>query len=181
MLEQLFGTKLRIKVIMLFLTSPEKFYTLAELAKLSNSKVAAVAKELNILDKLNLVSQQADKRWQANGNFILYPELRSLILKGKLLLEKNLIKKIEKIGTLKLLLVTGNFVGLPQIATDILLVGRINRHRLAKLIRKFERELGGTINYTMMTFEEFKYRRDITDKFLYEILENKHLKIIDKL
>jgi len=36
------------------------------------------------------------------------------------------------------------------------------------------------INYTVMTKEEFLYRKDITDKFLYTILDGKKVEIINK-
>ncbi len=55
------------------------------------------------------------------------------------------------------------------------------RDQLGRLIRKYERELGSEINYTVMSYPEFKYRKDITDHFLYDILESKHLTLVNKL
>lgn len=188
MLDKLFGSKLRLKLIALLLAKPERAYALPELAKALNAKILAVAKELKFLDKLGLISQGGDKpcltagrRWRANPDFILYPELRTLVLKGQLLLERKLAQKIGKMGDLKLLLLTGKLVGLPSLPTDIFIVGKIKRDQLGRLIRKYERELGSEINYTVMSYPEFKYRKDITDHFLYEILESKHLTLINKL
>ena len=181
MLDKLFGTKLKIKLIGLFLSKPDKEFSAAEAAKAAGGQVAAAVKELKVLEKLGLLNQSAPNGWRVNADFILYPELRGLVLKGKLLLERSLIKKIEKTGHLKLLLLTGKFMGLPYMPTDILLVGQIRRESLSRLIKKHERDLGQEINYTIMSEQEFKYRKDITDKFLYDILENKSLRVIDKL
>ncbi|MBU2229551.1 hypothetical protein KJ810_04045, partial [Patescibacteria group bacterium] len=48
------------------------------------------------------------------------------------------------------------------------------------LMNKFEKFFNRDINYTMMTTKEYKYRRDLTDRFLYDILENKNIVMIDK-
>ncbi len=60
-------------------------------------------------------------------------------------------------------------------------MGRVNRTKLVSVIRNFEREVGREINYTVMTPQEYKYRRDVTDKFLYSILESKKIAIVDKI
>ncbi|MFH1226219.1 MAG: hypothetical protein V1684_02975 [bacterium] len=188
MLDKLFGSKLRLKLVALLLVKPEKAWALPELAKAVTAKAVALAKELKILEKLGLINQSGDKpcltagrRWRVNPDFIIYPELRTLVLKGQILLERKLVQKIGKMGDLKLLLLTGKFVGLPTLPTDIFIVGKIKRDQLSRLIRKYERELSNEINYTIMSYQEFKYRRDITDHFLYDILESKHLTLVNKL
>ena len=45
----------------------------------------------------------------------------------------------------------------------------------------FHYELGKELNYTIMGNQEFKYRRDITDVFLYDILEGRKLVVIDEV
>lgn len=200
MLDKLFGNKLRLKLVLTFLSHPEDAFSIAKLAKLTRAKNDSIKRELSGLAKLNLLSELNDeeltgalddsktkkakgkeKFYQINSNFVIYPELRSLVLKGQLLLERHLVKKIEKMGNLRFLILTGKFVGLPNIPTDIFLVGRINRDQLARLIKRYEKELGSEINYTVMDYAEFKYRRDITDRFLYDILGSKHLVFVDKL
>jgi hypothetical protein len=121
------------------------------------------------------------KIYQVNTDFLLYPELKALFLKSRLLLEDALIKKIQKIGQVRLLVLTGFFVDLPFAQTDLLIVGRINRKKLKNLIRKFERDLDRSVNYTIMSTQEFKYRHDLTDRFLFNILENRKVVVIDKM
>ena len=56
-------------------------------------------------------------------------------------------------------------------ATDMLVVGTVNRQLVKNLVARFEKRYGREILYTVMTPKEFYYRKGITDKFLYEILE----------
>lgn len=125
--------------------------------------------------------QRRKKYYQINPDFILYPELKALLLKAQLLVEQNFIKKLERTGQIFYLVLAGIFVGAKEKATDLLLVGRINRRKLSRLVKKFEKELGRALNYTVMSRSEFNYRRNITDKFLFSILEDKKVVVIDRL
>ena len=84
-------------------------------------------------------------------------------------------------GQLKYLALSGLFVGDKEAKTDVLLVGRVNRKKISVLINKFQGTFSREINYTVMSPSEYKYRKDITDRFLYELLENKKIVIVDKL
>lgn len=201
MLEQIFGSKTRVKLLQLFLNNPYQPYYLRQLARKLKTQLNSVRREVNNLEKLGIIKsvkvlssgeeekkkrrkkrkQGAKKYFLVNLDFILYPELKGLFLKAQLMLEKNFVKQIEKMAKVKLFILTGIFIGLEGFATDMLLVGSVNRKRLAKLIRNFQRALGHEINYTVMSQQEYKYRHDITDRFLYDILENKKIIIINKL
>jgi len=201
MLEQLFGSKTRVKLLRTFLNNSGQPYYLRELARKLKTQLNSVRREVDNLEKLGIIKEveliapkaaegvKAGKEKAASNKkylltdteFILYPELKALLLKAQLLLERSFVSKIEKLAKLKLFILSGIFVGNEGSATDILLVGMINRKRLAQIVREFERELGRNINYTVMTPQEFKYRQDITDRFLYDILEGKKIVIIDKI
>lgn len=210
-LEQLFGSKTRVKLLKLFLNNAERFYFIREIARTINSQINSVRRELLNLKNLGVVREvgrreenylipvkndknrfsgkfkrvkrkdDVKKFFQANSDFILFSELRALILKADFLLEKNFVRAVGKVGTVDYLVLTGNFVGLPGIPVDLFLVGRLNRRRLARLIKSFERDFGRVINYTVMSRQEFRYRKDITDRFLYNILENKKIVMVNQL
>jgi hypothetical protein len=48
-------------------------------------------------------------------------------------------------------------------------------------MKSFERELGREINYAVMTKQEFAYRRSLTDRFLYGILEGRKIVAVNRL
>ena len=47
-------------------------------------------------------------------------------------------------------------------------------------VKEEEKELEQEVNFTIMTDKEFRYRKDITDVFLYRVLEGEKLIIIDE-
>jgi len=196
MLEQLFGSKTRAKLLRIFLNHPDKPYYVRELTRGLKAQINAIRRELENLESLGIIinkktkeikrkkkkdKQKQKKYFIVNQNFILYPELKALLLKAQLLVEEDLVKKIKELGKVYYLVLTGAFIGLKDATTDILIVGKIDKKRLKKLIKKFERELGREINYTVMGVREFEYRMDVTDKFLYSILENKKIVVINEM
>jgi hypothetical protein len=158
---------------------------------LTSRKVASEeAKEKPILNKslfnkLYFVKsadvRQDKKYYQVNTDFVLYDEIKALIIKAQILYEKDFIKKLQKAGKVKLLILTGLFVNNPNAAVDLLIVGRFNKTKLFRLIKDLENELSKEINFTYMGAREFKYRRDITDVFLYDILEGRKIVVIDEV
>lgn len=128
------------------------------------------------------VSSKIDKKYyKVDTNFVLFEEIKALLIKAQILYEKDFVEKIRKIGHVKLLILSGFFMGQNDSPTDLFLVGKVNKHRLLRIIKDLEEELGKEINFTLMESREFKYRRDITDVFLYSILESKKIIAIDEI
>ena len=184
------------------MNNPSQPYYLRELARKLKTQLNSVRREVNNLEKIGVVklvklasvqsetkkakskklrTQGSKKYFLTDADFILYPELKALLLKAQLLLERSFVGKIEKMSQIRLFILTGIFVGIEGFVTDLLLVGAVNRKKLAKIVREFEKELNHSINYTVMSSPEYKYRQDITDRFLYDILEGRKIVIIDKL
>lgn len=210
MLEQLFGSKTRSKLLFLFLKHSDKKFYVRELTREVGAQLNSIRRELKNLETFGLIHAVADdtqpdadsqrkpavatvktkktvaakgqkKYYVLNNNFIICPELKSLFLKAELLTEQAMVQKLIEAGNIKYLALTGVFVGLEGSATDIFIVGTINKKKLESLIKKFEKEMKATINYTIMTKTEFDYRRGITDRFLYGILEGKKIVACDQI
>ena len=198
MLEKLFGSNARVKILKLFLLNPaEKFY-IRQLSRDLKLQLNSVRRELDNLEKFGILTSdmkndeegkgepeaaggQEKKYFRANPNFVLFDEIKALIVKAQILYEKDFVRKLNAIGKVKLLVLTGIFVNNPSTLIDILIVGKINKPKLVKLIRELEIELGKEINFTVFDNHEFKYRRDITDIFLYGILDGRKLVVIDEV
>ncbi|MEK7203385.1 MAG: hypothetical protein AAB653_03650, partial [Patescibacteria group bacterium] len=93
MLEQLFGSKTRVKLLQFLLNNPDKAYYLRQLTRNLGGQLNSIRREIENLEKLGIVKideiSRAKKYFKTNTEFILYPELKALILKSQLLLEKN--------------------------------------------------------------------------------------------
>jgi hypothetical protein len=193
MLEHLFGSKTRVKLLTLFLKDTDQSFFVRELTRKLKLQINAIRRELENLEKIGIIkiikkpagktASGLDKKYyQVNKDFVLYSELKALFVKSQLFIRQSLLDKLTKLGKIDFLALTGIFVGQKSpFKTDMLIVGRINRKKLADLLKIFEIEFGYEINYTVMTSEEFQYRKEITDKFLYEILESKKIIVVDKI
>jgi len=188
MLEQLFGSRARVKLLKIFLLHPKEKYYIRQLSRQLKLQLNSVHRELENLEKFGILltskssgNKQEKKYYQANTDFILFEEIKALIVKAQILYEKDFINKLKSIGKPRVLILAGFFVNNYDSPIDLLIVGRFNKIKLLKLIKELENELGREINFTLMNFAEFKYRRDITDVFLYGILESRKIVVIDEL
>lgn len=201
MLDQLFGSKTRVSLLRLFFDNPTQPYYVRELTRLIDSQINSVRRELENLAYLGIVrvieaeltpaespnalpypkGLNKKKYYQLNTSFVLHEEMSSLFTKSHLLLEKELYNEVRSLGQVVYVALTGFFSGVTPASTDMLIVGAVDKAQVAALVKKFEQKLGREINYTIMTAKEFEYRRQLTDKFLYDILVNPKIVVIDQL
>lgn len=184
MLEQIFGSRTRVKLLRLLLTNPKSSYFVRELTRKIGERINSVRRELGNLERIGLlfVEEKGQKKYyKANINHILFPELKSLILKSQLTLERNLARSLKGIGQISYLALTGIFTSAKDSQTDVLIVGKVNRQKLKRLIARFRKDFNHRIRYTVMSKKEFEYRNNMTDRFIYNIMENKLIVIIDKI
>ena len=190
MLEAIFGSRTRTKLLKLFLLNSQEFFV-REISRAIDENLNSVRRELDNLEKLGLISiietfrqaqgkKQINKYYQVNQNFVLYEDLRKLFLKSKLLIERTLAQKLNELGNVKLLILSGFFVDDNDAKTDLLIVGQINKIKLKNLISKISSQMNSEIRYTSMSVKEFNFRNGITDRFLFEVLEGKKIVIVDK-
>lgn len=184
MLEQLFGSRTRVKLLRLFLTNPGSAFFVRELTRKIDEQLNSVRRELANLASLGVVSaaEHDDKKfYQLNTAFVLAEELKAVLLKSQLLVEQDLVKRIRDVGKIRYLALTGSFTGSKVAATDMIVVGKVDRSLLVRAVERFQREVGREINYTLLSAREFEERRNIGDKFLLTILNNPKIVVIDEL
>lgn len=198
MLEQLFGSKTRVRLLRLFLSDPRRVYFVRELTRRIGAQINAVRNELDNLVEAGLLivcedeqgapatakrrrQSRQKKFFRLNTDSLIYPELKALFLKARVLLEKDLIRRLIDAGNIQYLSLMGQFVDEEGAPTDLFVVGRVSREKLLPLVKDHEREIGRELNYTVMTPQEFKYRREVTDRFLYGLLEAKKIVVLDNL
>ncbi len=198
MLEQLFGSKTRQKLLRLFFDNPQKDYFVRELTRVLGLQINAVRRELDRLLVAQVIVQNSEpteptafnnsngaeskrKYYRLNAKGILNPELKALLIKDRLAKEKDLVESLQNLDSVEYLMLTGRFMGVENASTDLLIVGNIGYKELRRLINLFETDSGEELRYTLMSVKEFMYRRDVADKFLTDLLSKKTLVVIDKL
>lgn len=195
MLEQLFGSKTRVKLLRILFRSPEKSYFVRELTRVLDSQINAVRREIEQLSSIGLLSgveeqQTPDevvkagatlrKYYRLNKDCLIFPELQALLLKEQLAGEEVFVKEMrDKAGAIDFMLLTGRFTHDDRAPSDLLLVGDIKEKSVARLAAEYEKDFGFSIRYTIMTKQEFFDRRYVMDKFLFSLFEANHVKIIN--
>ena len=201
MLTKLFGSQSRVKILKLFLFNPDQRFYIRQVARNLDLQVNSARRELDNLNTFGLLAvggkdasedvhnskkkdskkKNQEKYYYVNKDFILFGELRSLLAKSQVLYRKDFVDNIKGSGAPQLIILSGLFVNNDKSPVDLLIVGKMEKRKTKKIIDKLEKELGTEINFTVMTSSEFKYRKDITDVFLYNILETRNIVVLDKL
>ncbi len=173
MLKNLFTSKTRIKLLTLFLLQPEQEYYIRELTRKMDEQINSVRRELTNLKKVGLLRSRVRNRkkyYVVNTNFIIFNELKSIIVKS-LNSRDNVIKKIKQIGDIDLLLMAGVFLE-KQDQVDLLIVGEIDKTELEKFLNE-EVETQQPIRFSILTKDDFLYRLKCSDQFVTQLLKDK--------
>ncbi len=174
MLKRLFTSNTRIKLLTLFLLNPDGEFFIRELTRKLDEQINSIRRELDNLKKMGLLKTKTKNRkkyYIVNKNFVVYNELRNIVLKA--LSEKDsIVKSLQQLGELELIVLSGLFVEKDS-PIDLLLVGKIDRNKLDRYFTQ-ELETKHPVRFSLMSKEEYQYRRKCNDKFLDDILEDKN-------
>lgn len=184
-LEALFGSRERARLLRFFLQNPEQIYEFSEIIKKNMIRSNPARSELLALARIRFILKRVKKGrhyYQLNQNFNFYPELKNLIAKSNIYPQCRSLGNISKIGNIKLAAISGVFISYTKSKADMILVGDgISKAKLNNLMHNLEAEIGKEINFVLMTMDEFKYRLNMLDKFVLEFLEGPHEEVINKI
>lgn len=202
MLEKLFESPAKVRLLRLFLRNQKSKFTTAlarEKAQLDyHAAVTALEKlrEAGVLkaythfskdnekEKAQKRKGKLEKTYYINPSFIFFNELRSLVLKSSPASKSRILKKIKGIGRVKLAVLSGIFLKPDRelSRTDLLVIGDdVSEKKFQKFLKQLEAEVGCELQYSLMNSDEFAYRRKMMDRFLRDIIERPHEVLINKL
>ncbi|OGD85963.1 hypothetical protein A2164_00450, partial [Candidatus Curtissbacteria bacterium RBG_13_35_7] len=175
MLIDILISKVRVKILELFLGLPGQSYHVREIVRRVAEEINAVRRELARLEKTGFLQSE----WRANRryyfvkrDFIFLPEFLSMVNKG-VGLGGSIVKNRAKLGKISFAMLSGSFIkGKPytQNDVDLFVVGTIVLPELSSIIKEEEARRNREINFTPMTDEEFKFRKSRRDPFVLNIL-----------
>lgn len=180
---------------MLFLQQPDEQFYVRELTRRIDTQINAVRRELKNLADMGLLSEGIAKTgdteqkrpglkrkyYTANQDFPLMQEIRALLVKAYTLMEWKLDEQILKLGNVRYMAFLGIFVGQRNQPVDVFIIGDVNRTGLKNLMQQAEKRLGTEINYTLMTLQEYTYRREMADRFLESVMKAPKSVVVNKL
>lgn len=183
-LEDIIISRVRVKILELFLLNPKVMLHVREIVRQVDEEINAVRRELAHLEKAGLVSKEhrANRLFYTfRKDYPLYDDLMRLINKTAGLGGSILANK-PRLGKVKFAMISFRFLkGLPkksQTDVDLLAVGTIVLPELAALVKVEETRRGVELNYTVMTEEEFAFRKSRRDPFVVDILSGSRLMLI---
>jgi hypothetical protein len=183
MFKDIIISRVRIKILELFFQSPEKMYHVREIVRRTEEEINAVRRELSHLEKIGLFTKERRANrlfYLLRKDHLLYYDLLNIIIKTTGL-GGDIIKNKSKLGRIKFAMISGKFArNLPKHSNDVdlLLVGKVVLPEIMQIIRQEEAKREREINYTVMTEEEFEFRKKRRDPFILDILKGSRIAII---
>ena len=192
MVEQLFGSKTRIKLLSLFFNNPGRPFYVREITRKIDEQINSVRRELANLLSIGLVSSDGSNNrlyYEVNPKYEYYEQLRSIFTSmptkssdpvvKETREEDRIIKRLKSTGMITFAFLTGSFARDTRTNVDIFVVGDINKARLAKVVAEMEKEMGRELNYSALSPDEYQYRLSLNDRFITSVLEARKIVIID--
>lgn len=193
MIDALFGSKTRVKLLHLFLNHPGQSFYVREITRIIDEQINSVRRELsNMLEVGVITSDSSDNKlyYQVNQRYEFYAALRAIFANEALVAKPTLsegemvgeqyLSAIADIAALRIAILSGVLVKGSTSSVDVLLVGTLPAAKVKAAMAIIEKLEGREINYSVMSYEDFYYRLSVRDKFIIEILNSKHTVAIDK-
>jgi len=200
MIEQLFGSKTRVKLLQLFYSNPNRSFYVREITRKVDEQINSVRRELANLLSIGIIESESTNNrlyYEVNQDYEYYkalsmvfgPKAAKTAKKGSKTedveaateetIEHPLAKEVRGLGRVELALLTGIFTRDNLAGIDVLIVGDVNQTKLNKFMGDLEKEENKELRYTVMPKSNFIYRQQINDRFINNVLAAKKQIIIN--
>lgn len=186
MLERIFTSKTRVKLMTLFLMNPKKELYIREIVRLINENINAVRRELTNLEDIGLLKSSRKgnlKQYTVNTSMPLYRELTTIILKTEGV-SKILQEHLNDLGQIQTAFIYGSFARHTAQAKsdiDVFIIGTIDEKKLISALHDLEHQLSREINYILFSPSEFNKRKKTKDAFVMNVLKEPKIILLGEL
>lgn len=207
MIEQLFGSKTRVKLLRLFCENPNRSFYVREITRKIDEQINSVRRELaNLLSIGIITSDNTNNKlyYEVNQAYDYYEPLRQIFgTKQKQGSKKQakqdvqqdvpvppeqevtasgkdpFVAAIARAGNIDLVVYTGQFTLDDTVGVDIVVVGNVNTSQLDVAIGQLEKEEKKVLRYSVFDPDEFRYRRQVNDRFVSNLRLAKKIVVVD--
>lgn len=196
MIEQLFGSKTRVKLLKLFYSNPNRSFFVREITRKIDEQINSVRRELSNLLSIGIITSDNTNNklyYEVNQKYEYYQPLRQIFgnaAKKTVQAPPDATDKapapvvadtdLRAVGHIDLALLTGQFTRDNSAGVDFLVVGDVNPNALQKYVDELEAKENKTIRYTVMSVSDFRYRQQIRDRFATAIQKSKKQVLVDE-
>jgi hypothetical protein len=185
----------------LFLFNEEKWFSVPDIASKTRLLRATVARELRLFEKVGLIrrresaarkkkegdsqvpsNERAGIHYGLDPRFIYAHSLKQLLALNDPVAHRDIVEKLRRVGRVKLIIVTGVFIGRMTDRVDLLVVGDgIKKKDIERSLEQIEGDVGREISYAYLETGDFLYRLAVNDRLVRDILDYPHERIFDKI
>jgi len=200
-LEKLFGSPARVKILRLFLFNNGVNFENADIAKRARVPASSVRTETLMMERIGLIKRRtfyvevtqgkrARKKtvkkkvrgWTLDTRFKYLAALRNFLLAATPIGQNKIVQKLNTAGRPKLVVIAGAFIQDWDGEVDLLVVGDgISESKLDSAVRSIESEMGRELRFALFSTEDFNYRMNIYDKLLRDVFDYPHQTILNRL
>lgn len=183
MIDLLGRSKIRRKIILLFMYNQQKGFYLSEIARLAGTSAGTAQREINRLLAADLIVFNKSGKlglYSLNKRYALLDEIESIVRKT-FGVETELKKALGKIRGIDFAFLFGSYIkgGLKSDSDiDLFVIGEVSEDLIYKAVQKVERIIGREINYHLATREEYAAKHK-ERHFYREILDGSDFLIGD--
>ena len=181
MLDKLFTSGIRADIMSLLFNSPEEKFYVREIARLVNKNPSGVKRELDNLNKMDLVTSEREgnlKYFKANRNSPLFPELKGLIAKSLGL--PGALKTILKASDVRTAFIFGPYINNNSLPKLNLFIVSDSNH-FDKIIGDIEKRFGRKIDYTVIKESSYRTQKKSGNRQLKKLITSKKILLLGKL
>lgn len=174
-MEEILVSRVRVKILQLFLGSPDGFFHVREIVRRVDEEINAVRRELARMEKFGLVASE----WRANRrlykfrkDYLFYEELLGMVAKSSGM-GGNIVKNKARLGKIKFAFLANRFLQGGKAGSedvDLLIVGTIILPELQSIVADEQAKREAEINYSYMDEAEFLFRVRRRDPFILRVL-----------
>ncbi|HMS93352.1 MAG TPA: transcriptional regulator [Candidatus Saccharibacteria bacterium] len=193
MIDALFGSKTRVKLLHLFLSNPGKAFYVREITRLIDEQINSVRRELANMTTVGIVtSDTADNKlyYEVNQRYEYYVPLRAIFADEKVPTVSHEQKEsssskawhdtLRALPGIRIVVLAGILVKGSTSKVDILVAGDVSTARFKKIVKAAETAEGRELNYVTLSYDDFYYRLSVRDRFIAEIITGKCVTLVDE-
>ena len=188
MIDQLFGSKTRVKLLYLFYGNPNRSFYVREITRKIDEQINSVRRELSNLLSIGIIKSDSNNNrlyYEVSQNHEFYKPLHEIFSADSDSLlssaQTTQEKRFRDIGKIKTAYLMGKYVRDKSMPVDLLIVGDVNKTKLEKLVAELQKEEGFEISYSLLSSKDFEYRKVVKDKFITDVMNAKKTIIIDEI
>jgi predicted transcriptional regulator len=191
MVEQLFGSKTRVKLLQLFYSNPNRSFYVREITRKIDEQINSVRRELSNLLSIGIITSDNTNNklyYEVNQKYEFYEPLQQIFGKGMKKTKRStpadedgdgIVDELKAVGHIDLAVYTGQFTRDDSAGVDFLVVGQVNPNALQKYVDELEKKENKSLRYAVMTLPDFQYRQQIRDRFATSIARAKKQVLVD--